>query len=435
MGRLPVRTKIFFGMGGMAMVLPDLVFTQWIFVRYAPDQAHALVPVAWFGLFVLSARIVGALGEPIFGHWSDNFRSPSGRRLPFVRRGLVPFALSFFLLWIPPMSGLHWTNAVHVLVLMHLYLLCYPLVLTPYLALLPELTTDLKERVSLTTVHAIFVMIASIAFAGMGAILDLAGWVMLGAVVAVVMLVALTPVAIAVREEPVAGPREKEPLLRSILVILGNRPFRHLLLAVSFFSFGFNSVLVSVPFWVKDYLNRDASTVTLLMIPFLVTTMVLFAVVGPLVGRFGKYRMFLASLMGTTLCLGAVGLVGYLPLLSPLLQMGLLILLLGVPMTGFMVLPFALLSDVIDYDEKRTGRRREALFFAVQGTIQKIFSGFSGLVFAVLAYRGPEGNVSVGGLRWVAAAAAAGLLSGFLIFLRYPIRERDGRAVYPDLPA
>jgi len=83
---------------------------------------------------------------------------------------------------------------------------------------------------------------------------------------------------------------------------------------------------------------------------------------------------------------------------------------------------------VIDYDEKLTGRRREAIYFGFQGSFQKLSLGISSLLFGVLAY-GPDGAVSVQGLRSVALLAAGISVIGIVIFIGYPLREREGTVV------
>jgi len=83
--------------------------------------------------------------------------------------------------------------------------------------------------------------------------------------------------------------------------------------------------------------------------------------------------------------------VGRLGIGSDLVQSAIILAAYGAPAAGFMVLPFAVIGDVIDYDETLTGRRREAIFIAVQGIFQKISIGISVLVFTFVAYLGGEG--------------------------------------------
>lgn len=427
------REKIFYGLGGMAMSLPDTVFTQWIFMRYVPNAEEAVVNVKLFGFFYFTARIIGAIAEPVIGNWSDNFRSPSGRRLPFVRRTLIPFAFAFFLMWFPPAAGMHWVNALYAYVMIQAYLLCFPTVITPYLALMPELTPDLNERVTLTTLQAAAMMVGTILFAVMGIVLKLGGWLALGLSVSCLMILSMAPATLTIREcSSVNLQQQKQNLFRAIRSMLDNRPYVYLVLSTTLFFFGFNSVVMALPFWVKVYLGKGEDMVAFLMAPFLLVTLVLFMGVGQAVKLMGKRVLFLFCMISITVLLVLFACIGFIPLGSPLIQTAILVALVGVPMTGFTVLPFTLLADVIDYDEKRTGQRREALFFAFQGTVQKIGLGFAGITFSFIAFLGSGNEASEIGLRCVLLLAAVSSLAGFCVFLKYPLREREGKVEMMD---
>lgn len=123
-------------------------------------------------------------------------------------------------------------------------------------------------------------------------------------------------------------------------------------------------------------------------------------------------------------------LVRYLPTDREPLIPAVLVALLGAPAAGFMVLPNTVLADVIDYDEKSTGRRREALFFGVQGVVQRILLGLSMLSFTLAPYVSGAGMNSARTLRLMAVLCAIACFAAFLVFSRYPLRERDGKVFH-----
>ena len=73
------------------------------------DRLHQ--PVGWtivleaVGAILLVALVFDAILDPIVGQLSDNFRSRWGRRHPFMLAAAFPFAISFFLLWNPPLAA------------------------------------------------------------------------------------------------------------------------------------------------------------------------------------------------------------------------------------------------------------------------------------------------------------------------------------------
>ncbi len=196
--------------------------------------------------------------------------------------------------------------------------------------------------------------------------------------------------------------------------------------AISLYWFGLNAVIALVPHWTVSYLGRTEGDVTKLMIPFVTVNLVFFFVFNNLAAKFGKYPMMLATFLGSALAMMALCLVGHIPFGGAFVQSAIIFSLFGAPLAGFMVLPFAILSDVIDYDAELTGRRREAIFFGVAGVFQKIMLGLSALTFTIVPYIGGAGAPTERGLKLMAFLAGLASVAAFLAFIRYPLREDKG---------
>ncbi len=391
--RLPFRTKAFYGLAGITMNLPDLILMQWLLVRYvSPDKPH-LLPAAVFGGIILLSRVFEASIGTVIAHWSDTCRSRWGRRLPFMRFGILPFATVFFLLFHPPIGYQHWLNAAYAIVLLPSYFMLYGAVVTPYLALLPEITSNLKERVDLTTFQSVFILMGTFLFAGTGILLDLWGWTIVMGGASLLIVACFIPVSFFVKEKP-HPETDAQPLslLQSLWLALKNRPCRHVLAATSVYWFALNAVIALVPYWVVNFLGRSEADVTKLMALFLLVNLAFFFVFNALAARVGKYALLLATFLGTSAVLVLLCLVGHFPFGSDFAQSVVVMALFGAPVAGFMVLPFAVLADVIDYDETLTGRRREGIFLGVQGVFQKLMLGVSVLTFTIVPYLGGDGT-------------------------------------------
>ncbi len=435
--QLSTGNKLAYASGGLAMNLCNLVISQWIFKRYVPNPADALVPVALFSAIFFFGRVTDAITDPLVAYWSDRLRSKRGRRIPFILWGVGPLALVFFLIWIPPVQGQHWLNTLWVCALVQAYFVLYTVVVTPYLALLPEITSDLKDRVNISTLQAVFVMLGTVVFAVVGVVIERWGWAALGLVVALLTATSLLPTLFFIRE----APRPEEPaevgdstgavlaMFRWIKLTFRNRPFIHLVVATSFYWFGLNLLVMIVPYWVQDHLGMEESSVALLMGPFLLMNLVFFVVFNILAKRYGKYRTFLAAIAGSALLAPALCGADLLPLGTPLLRSAVAMGLIGIPTAGFMMLPFAILADVVDYDEQLTGLRREAIYFGVQAILQKTMIGASIFAFGLLVLGSGEQAASVAGLKLVPAVAAGAFVLGLAAFWGYPLREREGKVV------
>lgn len=421
-------------MGGMALNLANLVISQWLMKLYVPSRDSALVAGALFAGIFFSGRLMDGIIDPVAGFVSDHFKSKRGRRIPFIAAMTIPAALVSFLLWVPPYpDGSHWLNAVYLFVMVQLFFICWTFLANPYMALLPEITSDLDERVNITTMQAVFLMIGTFIFGAMGAIKDELGWIGIGAVTGALTLVSFFPTVFTIKEKSSIGRIAKERFRFTTIMdwtrtTFKNRSFVILVAATSSLWFALNMVILVVPFWVQYALDMTDREVVLLMAPLLVVNIVFFFVFNYIAKRLGKFTAFVATLASAAVTMPLLGLSGYLPFGDMMLQSQIAMALVGIPVSGIMVLPPALLADVIDHDETLTGKRREGIYFGVQAIFQKIAIGLSIAVATALMYGGGSETASVWGLRMISVSAGAAALVSLAFFTRYPIREKDGKA-------
>ena len=105
---------------------------------------------------------------------------------------------------------------------------------------------------------------------------------------------------------------------------------------------------------------------------------------------------------------------------------------LGIPLAGLFVFPQALLADIIDFDERRTGQRREAIYFGIQATLQKVGLALAAAIFVlVLALFGNSFDDSLG-IRLIGPVAGVCTLIGYAVFARGYRLTDDGRLIEPN---
>ncbi len=339
-----------YSLGALAMNLANLVLTEWFYERYV---VGGVISTVAFSIIILAGRITDGVSDPFLAYWTDNTRSRWGRRIPFLLFGTLPFAIVSFLLWIPPQNAGELFRIGYAIVLAQAYFLLYGLVVTPYLALLPEIAGSTSDRLNLTT--------------GQG------------------------------------------------VAALGNTTFLPLLISTSLYWFALNLLLMLVPRWVQVQLGMQKDAVTWLMLPFIAVNLVAFFIFNWLAKRFGKYRSFLLVFALTVLVFGLVGLSDRIQIgLSQFTVAQCVVGLAGVPVGGFGVLAFALLADVIDEDSSRRGLHREAIFFGVQAIFQKSMIGLSAVAFGWLQTFGS--SQSFHGCAFLAAAICLAGLFAFARF-------------------
>ncbi|MFO7973719.1 MAG: MFS transporter [Candidatus Hydrogenedentota bacterium] len=436
MSKLPFRTKFVFGLAGLGMNLPDLLLMQWLMKRYLPgtEDAVALVPAHLFGTAYMVGRVCEAIYCPIIASWTDNFRSPHGRRIPFMRRGVLPFALVIFLMFNPPIPDTSIINFVYLLVLLQAYFFLYSVVVMPYLALLPELTPDVEERVALTVAQSVFLVVSSVCFAFVGFFIATLGYPVTTAIVGVITVLAFIPIAWTVRERMPMNLEDgppRVPMVTGMLLTLRNPAFLVIAISTAFYWFGLQIVIAIIPYWVETVLEKTEAFTSVLMGLFVVFNIVSFFVMQRLSAVFGKYKVFLLTTLASGIVFMMLAGVGYVPVGSLVVQTMVVVSLVGVVVAGFMVFPFALLSDAVDYDERLTGQRREGMFFGVQGIFQKIMIGLGVVTLSYMKGLDlTEAGASVVGLKWAAFFAGIACIIAFFQFLPYPLREKGGRVVH-----
>jgi GPH family glycoside/pentoside/hexuronide:cation symporter len=407
-----------YSLGALAMNLANLVLTEWFFERYV---VGGVISTVAFSIIILAGRITDGISDPFLAYWTDNTRSHWGRRIPFLLFGTLPFAIVSFLLWIPPQGASDVFRIGYATVLAQAYFLLYGLVVTPYLALLPEIAGSSSDRLNLTTGQGVAALVGTLCFAFAGLIVQHFGFVGLGVMVGLAILISYYPIPFVIREsERAAGPRPSlKRLFQWIREVIGNTTFLPLLISTSLYWFALNLLLMLVPRWVQVQLGMEKDAVTWLMLPFIAVNLIAFFIFNWIAKRFGKYRSFLLVFALTVLVFGLVG-------FSDQIQIGLsqftvaqcIVGLAGVPVGGFGVLAFALLADVIDEDSNRRGLHREAIFFGVQAIFQKSMIGLSAVAFGWLQTFGS--SQSFHGCAFLAAAIC---LAGLFAFTRFPIRK------------
>jgi GPH family glycoside/pentoside/hexuronide:cation symporter len=198
-----------------------------------------------------------------------------------------------------------------------------------------------------------------------------------------------------------------------------NPAFLPLVLPLSVFLIGTTVLVTAVPYIGRAVLHRTEAEASLgAALVYLVAALVL-PFLGRLVSHHGKKRLYSLSLLTLSVQFSMLPLLA----ISPWPTASYLVLLatIGVPVGTMLVLARVLISDVIDADERRTGLRREAMYFGMQGLLTKVSFGLGPLVATQLfTLFGNTVEHPLGILLCGPAAGALGLV-GWLAFRRYPL--------------
>ncbi len=140
--KLAIRSKIFWGIGGLAEGVKNAAFNTFVLFYY--NQILG-VSATLTGI----ALAVAVLCDPVIGSLSDKFESRWGRRHPFMFIAALPFGLCLFLLFVPPsgMSEMFYFGWVMVFAIAVRFFMTFYYI--PHLAMGPEIAPDYEDRSSL----------------------------------------------------------------------------------------------------------------------------------------------------------------------------------------------------------------------------------------------------------------------------------------------
>lgn len=208
---------------------------------------------------------------------------------------------------------------------------------------------------------------------------------------------------------------------------LQNKPF--MIYAWSFFLFtiGFLAVQRVLPYWAELGLDGDESTITFLLIPFIVVAILSYAVI-PIVAKYlhMKWLMFIAlgiiaSGMPFLYVIGKLNVDFTMRTIMGMILFG----YCGIGQAIIYVMMIPMLGDIIDYDEKFSGERREAVYNGLSAFIWKAsMAGSIWLASQSMSLWGNSIEQYTGVLLVGPFAGIFGLL-GMILISFYPSRWRE----------
>ncbi|MFP6822518.1 MAG: MFS transporter [Pseudomonadales bacterium] len=150
--KLGFDVKLAFGLGQAGEGLKNGAFGTFLIFYYvqALGMSGALA-----GTAVGLAVIVDAITDPLAGSLSDHWKSPYGRRHPFMYASIFPLSFSFYFLFNPLVSG-ETALFIWLVVFTNLTRTSMSLYHVPHIALGAEMTENFNERSELVSYRMFF---------------------------------------------------------------------------------------------------------------------------------------------------------------------------------------------------------------------------------------------------------------------------------------
>ena len=380
--KLSLRLKFQYGLADLGFALITSAI-QFFLLFYYTDVAG--IDPALAGLALMVGKLTwDALNDPLFGYWSDRTRSRIGRRRIYMLIGVVPLGFAAWIMFSLP-KGLTGAAAFFA-VLLSFWLVdtFHTMSSVPYYALTPELTRDYNERASLTSIRMVFSVVGYIMgaalttlLAGMfqGAGLNMQqAWSATGAIFGVVAVITILTTTLSIRERPeLAGEPSKLPAVKAVLTSFKNKPFIQLMIAFILSSFSFTVLTALVPYFIQYQLNMGSQVSFVLLV--MLVTIGIFLVPAKLVSdKINKGPTYALGLLIASLAVMTSFFFAHAP--TPMIYV--VAAVAGLGFSTQWVCPWSMLPDVVEYDEKMTGERREGIYYGLWAFLTK-FTGALGI--------------------------------------------------------
>ena len=429
--KLPLSTKIGYGLGDVGSNF--FIVTTGMFLLFFLTNTLGVEP-AVAGLALLFPKLWDVVSDPVMGAISDATKSKMGRRRPYLLYGSVPFGISLFFLFMAPHYQSDILIVVHVGIVFAIACTTFTVINVPYSSMVAEMSDNYNERMSITSFRMAFASIGAMMAGGLAMPLvniggsGESGFRLMSLIFGLVMIFSCLTCFRATRHTPFLSPSDKLPGMKTQLkVALQNRPFLMLMTSYFFQALAMGVLMAGMIYFVKHVMNLPETSMGIIF-PIFLGSAILFIPFWVKVGiKLGKIRAYTIGLSFLTVMLFTL-------FFANPNQIGLFyaqIFLLGIGFSSFQLFPFSMLPDTIEYDEMKSGMRREGIFSGSWAAAQKTaYSVGPSIVGFALSLSGfvnndvqPE-SVDTGIRIVFCLFPALMMLLSFIPFFKYELTEK-----------
>lgn len=437
--KLSAKEKIGYSLGDMAA---NFVFQAMLALQLSYYTDTFGLTAAQAGTLFLVVGLGAACLNPIMGVIADRTRTKHGKFRPWLLWTAVPFGIVGILTFTTPDLELN-GKLIYAWITYALLRVIYTINNVPYSALTAVMTGDPDERTSITSYRQVAANVAGLvvqSFAVPMVVLlgrgnSALGYQLTMGALSLVSMACFVVAFLVSRERIQPEPSQDTSLRRDIFDLLRNRAWMVLFLVTTFY-FAAVSMRSSVMLPYFKYLAGDA-TIFSWFNGFGLTALIIGAAcTASLSLKLGKKPLFIGSMLLT----GAFNIVLLIiPPASTTTIIATEILRQFIYGTSSPIL-WAMMGDVADFGEWKTGRRATATV-----TSALVFALFVGLAIGgalagwLLAYYGYAANTaqsaaSLAGIRLTASLySGLGFLAAAGCLLLYPLSSAQMRRIADDL--
>lgn len=356
---------------------------------------------ATVGTIMFLSRILDALTDLFMGKLVDGTKSKYGKARPWILWMTIPTLLAIVLLFtIPENASISTKNIYAFLTVTFATGIVYTAIVIPYGSLMAMRTRSTEERGKMGITRALFGyvigMIIAILLIPISNMLggDQKAWIIIGVVLGLLSSIALYLTFLSSKEEVSDGQtkeveEEKVSFIESVKLVFKNK-YWVIMLFVNILIQMLYTLNGSTGVYYTKYILGDENLVGIMGAVGLIPTVIGFAVVGPMIKKFGLAK---TAQIGLLLGIIAAGIRCFVPYsFTAALVLG--------PITTFATIPMmavgsVLISNTIEYGEWQSGKRLVGMVNSGSSFGMKIGVGIgTAMIGWILAFGGYNGTLA-----------------------------------------
>lgn len=452
--KISLKEKIGYGLGDAASSMFWKIFSMYLLFFYT--DVFGLAP-AVVGTMFLITRIWDSCFDPIVGILADRTKSKWGKFRPYLLWVAIPFAVIGVLTFYTPDFD-EKGKIIYAYVTYSLMMMIYSLINVPYASLLGVMSSDRKERNTLSSYRMVFAFGGSLLALWLieplvnyfgGNLNSKTGWLATIAIFGLITTVFFWACFAFTKERIKPIENEQNNLKEDLKDLLQNKPW-WILLGAGIGALVFNSIrdgaaVYYFKYYVSSSVNFDFS---LFGTDFHMTPTSIYLVLGqaaniigviaatPIANKIGKKKTF----FGAMALAAILSLIFYLFGKEDILLIMSFQVLISICAGCIFPLIWSMYADSADYSEWKQGRRATGLVFSASSMSQKFGWTIGGAGAGwLLGYYGFQANVeqtatAQNGIQLMLSilpAIAAAISVAFILF--YPLSEEKLQIIEQDL--
>jgi GPH family glycoside/pentoside/hexuronide:cation symporter len=404
--KLSIKEKIGYSLGDSAANFIFQTVMMFLMIFYTDVLGISGAIAGWI---FLATRIFDAVNDPMMGAIADRTKTRWGKFRPWILITAVPFGVIGVLMFTAPNLSLT-GKIIYAFITYNLMMIIYTINNVPYCALTGVLTGDSIERTGLSQYRFIFAMLATfvvqsfsmdlVKYFGKGN--DAKGFQFTMTIFCSLAVIFFFITFFTTKERVKPNPKQKTSLKWDISDLLHNRQWVALFF-LTVFIFIYLSLRGSMtPYYFKYYVGREDLLGKFNMLGMGVT-LACILLAKPLSIRFGKRNTFLVCLFLTAVFASAYV---FIPRDAIAVMFVFQVLVSGCYAPTIPML-WAMMADVADYGEWKTGRRATGMTFSATTFGLKMGLSLGGAMCGwLLSYYGfianqPQTEFALKGIRWM----------------------------------